>query len=51
MAFVAGCTAVAPEPTPGERAKNVILFVGDGMGIATVTAARIFDGQSSYNFV
>ncbi len=27
-------------------AKNVILFVGDGMGISTVTAARIFDGQS-----
>jgi alkaline phosphatase len=27
------------------RAKNVILFVGDGMGITTVTAARIFDGQ------
>lgn len=28
------------------RAKNVILFIGDGMGISTVTAARIFDGQS-----
>ncbi|MBU2097525.1 MAG: alkaline phosphatase [Gammaproteobacteria bacterium] len=27
------------------RAKNVILFVGDGMGISTVTAARIFAGQ------
>ena len=27
------------------RAKNVILFVGDGYGVATVTAARIFDGQ------
>ncbi len=27
------------------RAKNIILFVGDGMGISTVTAARIFDGQ------
>jgi len=26
-------------------AKNVILFVGDGMGISTVTAARIFEGQ------
>ena len=26
-------------------AKNVILFVGDGMGIATVTAARILEGQ------
>ncbi|XOV81779.1 MAG: alkaline phosphatase [bacterium] len=26
-------------------AKNVILFLGDGMGISTVTAARIFAGQ------
>lgn len=29
---------------PG-RAKNVILFVGDGMGVSTVTAARILEGQ------
>jgi alkaline phosphatase len=27
------------------HAKNVILFVGDGMGIATVTASRIMAGQ------
>ncbi|QIQ87304.1 alkaline phosphatase [Erythrobacter sp.] len=27
------------------RAKNVILFIGDGMGISTVTAARIYEGQ------
>jgi len=27
------------------KAKNVILFVGDGMGVSTVTAARILDGQ------
>ncbi len=27
------------------RARNVILFIGDGMGIATLTAARIFEGQ------
>jgi alkaline phosphatase len=27
------------------RAKNVIIFVGDGMGISTVTAARILEGQ------
>ncbi len=26
-------------------AKNVILFIGDGMGISTVSAARIFEGQ------
>ena len=27
------------------RAKNVILFIGDGMGVSTLTAARIFEGQ------
>ena len=27
------------------KAKNVILFVGDGMGISTLTAARILEGQ------
>jgi len=26
-------------------ARNVILFIGDGMGISTVTATRILDGQ------
>ncbi|MCO1332894.1 alkaline phosphatase [Microbulbifer sp. OS29] len=30
--------------SPG-AAKNIILFVGDGMGISTVTAARILAGQ------
>ncbi len=34
--------AVAPPRT----AKNVILFIGDGMGISTITAARIYDGQT-----
>jgi len=43
---LAGC-AVAPETGDSSgTAKNVILFIGDGMGISTVTAARIFDGQS-----
>jgi len=27
------------------KAKNVILFVGDGMGVSTITAARILEGQ------
>ncbi|WP_462156740.1 alkaline phosphatase [Pseudoalteromonas sp. GB56] len=31
--------------TTAPKAKNVILFVGDGMGISTVTAARILAGQ------
>ncbi len=29
-----------------KKTKNVILFVGDGMGISTLTAARILDGQN-----
>ncbi|MBA3695995.1 MAG: alkaline phosphatase [Methylotenera sp.] len=29
----------------GRHAKNIILFLGDGMGVSTVTAARIFEGQ------
>lgn len=27
------------------RARNVILFLGDGMGISTITASRILKGQ------
>ena len=48
LMVLAGCLT-ACQPPPGEspeKARNVILFVGDGMGVATVTAARIFDGQS-----
>ncbi len=36
---------LAAKPITG-RARNVILFVGDGMGISTVTAARIYAGQA-----
>lgn len=48
--FRAGRVAVIDRKLVNElpnllRAKNVILFVGDGMGISTVTAARILDGQ------
>ena len=28
-----------------QNAKNIILFVGDGMGVSTVTASRILEGQ------
>ena len=35
---------------PNEHyAKNVIVFVGDGMGISTITAARILEGQAKPN--
>lgn len=33
-----------PQPD-GKRAKNLILFLGDGMSLSTVTAARILKGQ------
>lgn len=43
----AGASVEARIADRGEkRARNVILFVGDGMGISTITAARIYAGQS-----
>lgn len=36
--------ARAAEPVR-DRARSAILFVGDGMGVGTVTAARILEGQ------
>ena len=44
MAVVAKAIERKVNNTPG-AAKNVILFIGDGMGISTVTAARILEGQ------
>jgi alkaline phosphatase len=41
-AFIAASKKTVNNNRP---AKNVILFVGDGMGISTVTAARILEGQ------
>lgn len=43
QAAVARARALVP---PGAHARNVILFIGDGMGLSTVTAARILEGQS-----
>lgn len=36
-------SAMAEEGAPK---RGVVLFVGDGMGVSTVTAARILDGQN-----
>ncbi|MCR9279064.1 MAG: alkaline phosphatase [Pseudomonadaceae bacterium] len=44
LALVAGWVSAADDE-PTAKARNVILFIGDGMGISTITAARIFDGQ------
>jgi len=55
-AFAMSACATVPDAAPpgaapqasieeAPRAKNVILFIGDGMGVSTVTAARIYAGQ------
>lgn len=43
-----GCASDGPRfdlPFSRPRARNAILFVGDGMGLTTVNAARILEGQ------
>jgi len=35
-----------PQFQTDKTAKNIILFLGDGMGIGTITAARILEGQN-----
>ncbi len=50
LLLLAGCASTVPSPTVAThtsssadtRAKNIIFFLGDGMGINTLTAARIY---------
>ena len=51
MLGFAGCATVETDFDFdwGDKPKNVILFIGDGMGVSTVTAARIFEGQQRGN--
>ena len=51
--FEAGNVAVANNSEELDKivqqagsAKNIILFVGDGMGVSTITASRILEGQN-----
>jgi alkaline phosphatase len=32
-------------PRHGSKAKNLIIFIGDGMGVSSITAGRIWQGQ------
>ena len=41
LAVLSSCAVWPPPAGP----RNVVLFVGDGMGVSTVTAARILEGQ------
>lgn len=43
--FLSGAAAAAERGAATGRARNLVLFVGDGMGMSTVAAARIFEGQ------
>lgn len=46
--FASGQASLADriaEKANTSRAKNIILFVGDGMGVSTLTAGRIMEGQ------
>jgi alkaline phosphatase len=43
--YLAGAAEAAGRGAMRGRAKNVILFVGDGMSLTTVSAARILEGQ------
>ena len=44
---LAGCAEprATAEPAESPTPRGAILFIGDGMGVSTVTAARIFAGQ------
>lgn len=41
-ALAAGCNSNNDSNTPEPSAKNVIFFLGDGMGLNTLTASRIY---------
>jgi alkaline phosphatase len=43
--FREGAAQAAARGAMGGRAKNVIVFLGDGMSLTTVAAARVFEGQ------
>lgn len=43
--YRSGAEAAAARGAGAQRARNLILFVGDGMSLTTVTAARILEGQ------
>ena len=43
--FRNGAAQAAERGASGARAKNLILFVGDGMSLPTVAAARVLEGQ------
>jgi alkaline phosphatase len=43
--FLSGAAAASERDASHGRARNLVLFIGDGMGMTTVAAARILEGQ------
>jgi alkaline phosphatase len=43
--FLSGAAAASERGASRGRARNLVLFIGDGMGMTTVAAARILEGQ------
>lgn len=43
--YRSGAARAAANGAPRSRARNVVLFLGDGMSLTTVAAARILEGQ------
>ena len=44
--FIQGADTAIKRGSAKAKAKNIILFVGDGMSLTTVAASRIYEGQS-----
>ncbi|MDV3468152.1 alkaline phosphatase [Stenotrophomonas sp. C3(2023)] len=47
--YRSGAATAAAHGAMSGKARNVILFLGDGMSLTTVAAARIFEGQRNGN--
>ncbi len=45
QAMASSAQSAAAKKMSTDRPRNVIVFLGDGMGVSTVTAARIYAGQ------
>ena len=42
--LLAACALMTANASAAPQAKNIIFFLGDGMGPTTITAARIYKG-------
>ena len=43
--IITGCSATAPNPPTEKKPKNIILLIGDGMGVTQITAGMYANGN------